>query len=90
MLDSHEKSLLMAKAALEKHAEDVIVMDVRGLSGVTDYFVVATANSRPQVVAILDQIETALKPHRERVRHVGAWGMTHREAAPRSNRSPGS
>ncbi|MBI3996319.1 MAG: ribosome silencing factor [Candidatus Omnitrophica bacterium] len=59
-LESQAKALLAATAALEKHAEGVVVMDVRGLSDVTDFFVVCTAGSTPQLDAIKDHIETSL------------------------------
>ena len=36
--DSRGKALVAARAALEKHAQDVVVMDLRALSSVTDYF----------------------------------------------------
>ena len=59
-----------AKAALDKHAEDVLVMDLRELSTMADFFVVATAASRPQLLAITEQIEQTLKRLRERAGHI--------------------
>lgn len=63
-------ALLAAKAALEKQAEDVVVIDLTRLSSVTDFFVIATAASRPQTAAIVEQVERTLKQAGRRVRHV--------------------
>ena len=49
-----------ARAALEKHADDVQVIDVRGLSNVTDFFVICTAGSTRQVDALKAHIEAGL------------------------------
>ena len=59
-IDSQTKALIAARAALEKQAEGVIVMDLRALSTVTDVFVVCTASSPPQMKAIQEHIEEAL------------------------------
>ena len=59
-LDSSDHALTAARAALEKHAEDVQVIDVRGLSSVTDFFVICTAASSRQVDALKEHIEAAL------------------------------
>ncbi|MBQ6707041.1 MAG: ribosome silencing factor [Clostridia bacterium] len=48
--------------ALDKHlARDIVAIDVRGLSDVTDYFVFATGGSTTQVKALCDYVETDLK-----------------------------
>ena len=54
-------ALTAARAALEKQAEGVVVMDLRVLSTVTDFFVVCTAGSARQITALKDHIETALE-----------------------------
>ena len=59
-LDSQAEALLAAHTALEKQAEAVVVMDVRGLSSVTDFFVVCTASSTRQLAALKDAIEAIL------------------------------
>lgn len=47
---------LVAKAASDKKARDIIIMDLQGISPVTDYFVICSANSTTQVQAIADNI----------------------------------
>ncbi|MBT3179573.1 MAG: ribosome silencing factor [Candidatus Marinimicrobia bacterium] len=50
--------------AREKKAIDLIAIDVRGLSSITDFFVICSGDSEPQVKAITDNIRkgTAHKP----------------------------
>jgi ribosome-associated protein len=48
-------------AAQEKQAEDVILLDLAGLGAFTDYFLVCTGFSTPQLEAICDEIEERLK-----------------------------
>lgn len=52
---------IAAAAALDKKAEDVVILDVRELAGYTDYFVVASGTSDRQVSAIADSIEEKMK-----------------------------
>jgi ribosome-associated protein len=48
-------------AAQEKQAADVVLLDLEGLGAFTDYFVVCTAFSSPQLEAICDEIEEQLE-----------------------------
>lgn len=67
-MDSKKLALLCQKFADDKKAENIAVLDVRELSSVTDFFVVASANSEPHMRAIADEIidkvreETGQKP----------------------------
>ncbi len=54
-------AVAIAKAGLDKKAEDVTVLDVRGLTGYADYFVLMTADSDRQASAIADNVEQAMK-----------------------------
>lgn len=56
-----EAARIAAAAALDKKAEDVVILDVRELAGYTDYFVVASGTSDRQVSAIADSIEEQMK-----------------------------
>jgi len=55
------RALDIARAGLDKKAEDVIVLDVRGLTSYADYFVVMTADSDRQAGAIADAVDEKLK-----------------------------
>ena len=48
-------------AVLDKKAEDVVVLDLRGLSAVADFFIICHGNSQRQVQAISDGVEMALR-----------------------------
>jgi ribosome-associated protein len=54
-------ALAVAQAGLDKKAEEVTVLDVRGLAGYADYFVVMTADSDRQSGAIADHVEETMK-----------------------------
>lgn len=48
--------LQVADLALDRKADDVLALDLRGISSATDFFVLATGNSDTQVRAIADHI----------------------------------
>jgi ribosome-associated protein len=52
---------IIAEQAAEKKAADIVVLDLRGVLGYTDMFVIATGNTDRQVKAIHDGIHQALK-----------------------------
>ena len=49
-----------AELALERKASDVVVLDLRGISTATDYFVIASGTSDVQVKAIADHVRDEL------------------------------
>ncbi|MDP3766767.1 MAG: ribosome silencing factor, partial [Dehalococcoidia bacterium] len=59
-----------ARAALEKRAVDVVVLDVQGLSSVTDYFLVCSGKSTTHLQTISDAIWEELKRDGVRPLHV--------------------
>jgi ribosome-associated protein len=48
------------KLADNKKAEDIVILDVRELSSVTDYFVIASGTSEPHLRAIVEEIREKL------------------------------
>ncbi|PKM83026.1 MAG: ribosome silencing factor [Firmicutes bacterium HGW-Firmicutes-14] len=52
-----------ARAAEEKKAKDVILLDIHDISTVCDYFVICSGMSSTQVKAIAENIEKKLKEH---------------------------
>jgi ribosome-associated protein len=49
------------RAARDKKAQDVIVLDLRNAGGFTDYFVICTGNNPRQITAIADSVRDTLK-----------------------------
>ena len=56
-MDSKELLKVVVEAADSKRAEDIVALDVQGISLLADYFVIMQANSERQVKAIADIIE---------------------------------
>ncbi|WP_372789333.1 ribosome silencing factor [Paraconexibacter sp.] len=52
---------VIAALAADKKASDIVALDLRGVSGFTDVFVVCTGNTDRQVKAIHDAIQQGLK-----------------------------
>ncbi len=63
-----------AELAQERKAGDVVVLDLRGISSATDYFLIASGNSDVQVKAIASHVVDELKKDEHRPEHVE--GMT--------------
>lgn len=59
-LSAEEKAHVAAAAASEGKAEEIVILDLRELSGVTDYFVIFTGTSQIHLKALGDRIEKAL------------------------------
>lgn len=56
-LDRTEEKLAAMRAAMEdKKAEDIVILNLGNRSLMADYFVVCTANSRPQINAIVEAV----------------------------------
>jgi ribosome-associated protein len=66
-LSSERLARRIADAALDKKAQDLVVLDMRGVVAYTDFFVIATGNTERQTRAIEDAIYQQLK-HSEEVR----------------------
>ena len=49
------------KIAEDKKGENVVLLDVQDKTPITNYFVIATANSMPQINAIINEIEKTFK-----------------------------
>jgi len=62
-----------AEAALARKASDVVILDVRSLSGFTDYFLIASGGNQKQLVAMADAVEQALREERLRPTHVEGY-----------------
>ena len=50
-----------AALAADKKAENLVAIDLRGISSFTDFFVICSGTSEPHLKAIAGEIETRLK-----------------------------
>lgn len=65
-------------AALERNAREGVVLDLRGLSDATDYFLIASGDSDTHVRAVADNVRERLEDHGETPtgvegREAGRW-----------------
>lgn len=60
-MDAKKLALLCRELADNKKAGDILVLDVRKISTVTDYFVIASGTSDPHLRAIHEEITDHLK-----------------------------
>jgi len=60
-MDPRKLALLCREFADNKKAENIVILDVRKLSSVTDYFVIASGTSEPHLRAIVDEITDQLR-----------------------------
>jgi ribosome-associated protein len=60
-MESKKLALLCRELADNKKAENIVVLDVKKLSSVTDFFVVATGTSAPHLRAIVGEITDRLR-----------------------------
>ena len=61
------------RAALDKKASDVVVLDLRDTPAFTDFFVLCSGQSTRQVKAIADAVEEALRAAKVRPAHVEGY-----------------
>ena len=60
-IDSEILAKLCAELASNKKAEEIVVLDLRGISTFTDFFVICSGTSEPHLKAIAGEVETKLK-----------------------------
>jgi ribosome-associated protein len=75
---SRDLATRAARAASEKQARDIVVLDVRDLIVITDYFVICSGASERQVRTIADEMQRTLrsqgmKPLRREGEREGRW-----------------
>lgn len=78
MEDSWQEQLdIYVQAALEKKAEGVIVLDVRGLTSIADAFIICSGRSNRQVSAIAENIQRSLRKRSIKALSVEGLGDGH-------------
>jgi ribosome-associated protein len=66
---SADKARLSARAARDKKAHGIQILDLAALSGIADYFLLCTGGSTTHVQTIADGVEATLKAEGHRVLH---------------------
>jgi ribosome-associated protein len=61
------------RAALDKKASDVVVLDLRDTPAFTDFFILCSGLSQRQVKAIADAVEEALRAAKIRPAHIEGY-----------------
>ncbi|MFH1783082.1 MAG: ribosome silencing factor [Candidatus Omnitrophota bacterium] len=59
-MNSKEKALFIADLAISKKAEGVVILDVRKISNITNFFIIASASSSKRAQTIVDTVEEGL------------------------------
>ena len=76
-MDARKLALACRELADDKKAEDIVILDVRELSSVTDYFVITSGTSEPHLRAIVDEITDGLREdHDTRPRAIDGTAQT--------------
>ncbi|NMW19331.1 MAG: ribosome silencing factor [Chlorobiaceae bacterium] len=66
-----------AELALEKKCEEIKILDLRGLTSVTDFFVIASADSERKAKAAAEHVIDELKEDGERPMHIEGMDSMH-------------
>jgi ribosome-associated protein len=69
----HELAQICAGAALDTQAEELVILDVRGLATFADYFVIMNGKSTRHVQALAEAVEGAVRS--KRVKASSAEGL---------------
>ena len=77
-MDQKAIALAAAKALDAKRGKDIVVLKVDEMTVITDYMVIATGRSVPQVKALADECEKVMKERGEAPHHIeghrgGTW-----------------
>jgi ribosome-associated protein len=75
---SHDAALRAAELCVDGKANDVVVLNLGGVTDMTDYFVIASGTSDTHVRAVAEQVRDSLAKTGQRAHHVeglaqGRW-----------------
>ena len=62
-------ALALYKELDKKFGQDIVLMDLRELTPIADYFILVTGNNAPQLAALADTAEEMLIAHGMRLKH---------------------
>lgn len=73
ILPALDRACLAARAAADNKARDVMVLDMREITPLYDFFVLATGTSRRQVHTVTEEIDATLAAHGDRRRSIEGY-----------------
>jgi ribosome-associated protein len=56
-----DRACLCARVAADNKARDILVLDMRGITPLYDFFVIATGTSRRQIHTLAEEIDAAMR-----------------------------
>ncbi len=62
--DAAEIAQICSRIASDAKAEDIVILDLRGISSFTDYFVIMSGRSTRHVQALVESLENELRSKR--------------------------
>lgn len=80
MMDERTLALRAAQALYDKKAVDLMVLDVKNLTVITDYMVICTGRTAQQVHSLCDEVEDKLleagiSPRKKEGQNEGRWAI---------------
>ncbi len=72
-MNSGQLSQFVAELSLERKADDIIIMDLREITSITDYFVICSGDTDIQIKAICDHIREQLEQKDIKIWHIEGY-----------------
>lgn len=73
MLETEDAVMIAARAAIEKKATDLVLLDLRTIASFTEYFLICTGASARQVQAVSNAVEETLLKSGKRPLHIEGY-----------------
>jgi ribosome-associated protein len=68
-----DRAVLCARVAEDHKARDIVVLDMRGITPLYDFFVIVTGNSRRQIHNLAEEIDANLRAHGDTRRSIEGY-----------------
>jgi len=72
-LETEDAVMMAARAASDRKAADMVILDLRDVAQFTEFFLICTANNSRQVQAVTDAIEENLREAGKRPSHIEGY-----------------
>ncbi len=72
-----EHAFLCARIAQDNKGRDILVLDMRGITSLYDYFVIITGTSRRQIHTLAEEIDAALAAEGDKRRSISGYQASH-------------